>query len=152
MDWTLHAIGNALATIWLALAVAGAMLGRPRRSKKASHNGTGLVWWGSFLVALLALNVHTPPFGTLPSALSYTGLALAGASILARLLLLAARGDAASGGLRRAGPVYSAVFCIGLTAASGDLIALVTVFVASSAAAVVALSDAPAGDWDTGSR
>jgi hypothetical protein len=152
MDWTLHAMGNALAAVWPALALAGAMLGRPRRREKTARNGAGLVLWGSYLVALLALNLHTSPFGTLPSVLRYTGLALAGASMLARLLLLAIPGDAAYGGRRRAGPIYSAVFCIGLTAASGDLIALVTVLVASSAAAAVALSDLPAGDWDTGSR
>jgi hypothetical protein len=152
MDWTLQAMGNALAAIWLALAVAGAMLGRPRHRAKTTRNGAGLVLWGSYLVALLALNLHTSSFGTLPSPLRYAGLALAGASLLARLVLLAIPGEAAYRGLRRAPPVYSAVFCIGLTAASGDPIALVTVFVASSAAAAVALSDVPAGDWDTGSR
>jgi hypothetical protein len=142
MDWTLSATANALGAAWLVVAALGAMVDRARRMEKRVHNGTGLVLWGSYFVGLLALNLHTSPFGTLPAAVRYTGVAVAGASIVARLVLLGIARCPVHRAARHAGPICSAVFCTALTAASGNLIALVTVIVAASAATAVALSDA----------
>jgi hypothetical protein len=150
MHWTVHAAGNTVAALWLALAVLGAMLKRGHRSEKRVHDGTGLVLWGSYLVALLALNLHEPPFGTLSVTVRYACIAIACAVTLTRLGLIVRRGAQSAWGCRIA-PVLSAVFCVALTAGSGDIVALVTVLVASSAATAVAVSHNAAAHWDAGS-
>lgn len=151
MHSTLHSIGNALAILWLGLALLGVSL-PPGRRRQAAHDGTGLVMWGSYLVGVLALNVQAAPFSTIHPLIQGAGIAVAAAGVLARGLSLASAAARDDARWCRVAPPSMAAFCAGITAASGNLIALATVVVATGAATAVALSDAPPRDRDAGSR
>lgn len=147
----MRTVGNALAILWLTLVVFGLL--RPRGGRRqAPHDGTGLVMWGSYLVGVLALNVHASPFGTAHPLIQSAGIAVAATAVFARGVTRAWAAPHDHARRCHLMPACMAAFCIGITAASGNLIALATVVVATAAATVVALSGAPRRDWDAGSR
>lgn len=145
MPGSIQLMGNGLAALWLALAALGAMTGSAARAQR-SRDGTGLVMWGSYLVALLSLNIHTSPFGALPAVVQYAGVGLSGVSAIARLVVAAAIAMGARDRAWRAIPVCHGMFCVGIACASGNVVALATVIVAATAATAVALSHAQSGD------
>lgn len=144
-------LGNALALLWVAVSAGIAVKEHRHRRRRGNHDGTGLVIWGSFLIALLALNIHDSPFRTLTPPLQYVGIVVAAAALVARAWLGVRDRGETPGRFRRAH--YSRVaFSIGLAAASGNGIALVTVLVSVGGATAVAFAAMPERPWELPSR
>ena len=161
VEWTPHVAGNTLIAAWLAVEAAARVIRVKTRRAGVDDRGAGLVLWGCYIVAALALNVEGSPLLVLPRIVEHIGIAAAGGGLAIRAALLFAPLRPPAGGAERetrtlrdsrASRFSNLAFWMGVTGASGNLIAMLTVMVAISAATAVALSSRVRGDWDTRPR
>lgn len=161
IEWTPHVAGNTLIAAWLALEAAARVIRVDTRRAGTDDRGAGLVLWGCYIVAALALNLEGSPLIVLPPFIERIGIAAAAGGLAIRAVLLfppvRPRVNGAERGTRmlrrsRASRLGNLVFWMGVAGASGNLIAMLTVMVAISAATAVALSSRVRGDWDTRPR
>lgn len=129
--------GNALAALWLGIVLVDRLVRRPGPRGGGSHDGSALVLWGSYGVALLALNLHAGALG-MPATVHYGGIALAAASLTTLLMCLLTGAGRHAPGRPGAVDLIHFAFWTGIAVAAGHLVALLTVLVAMTAALGVA--------------
>lgn len=134
---TIVTTGNALAALWLCIVVVARLVRRGHARRRAGHDGSSLVLWGSYGVALLALNLHAGAHG-MSATVQYGGIALAAASWTTLLMCLLTGAGGHSAGRPGAVELAHYAFWTGIAVASGHLVALLTVLVAMTAALGVA--------------
>ena len=110
----------------------------------AANRGTATVFWGCYLVALLALNWDIPSPVALGPEIAWLGVAAAAAGLCARIAATigaARRGRPPEGDARHSDRLGRLVLWIGAASASGNAIAALTVAVAMLAATGVLASE-----------
>lgn len=134
---TILTTGNALAALWLCIVVVARVVQRRHAHRRAVHDGSSLVLWGSYGVALLALNLHAGALG-MSATVQYGGIALAAAASTTLLMCLLTGAGRQAPGRPGAVELVHFAFWTGIAVASGHLVALLTVVVAMTAALGVA--------------
>lgn len=125
-------MANLLILVYVAMAALRWRLGRQFVS--ASDRGTTLVFCGCYVIALLALNTTVLSSVTTKPLIAWIGVAAAACGLVVRI---AARDGT---GRRHTGLLGNLLLWIGVTTASGNLVAALTVAVAMLAATGVLLS------------